>query len=67
MVQHVVGGDDKVYLASESGVVTVVAAKGNWTITGSHDFNERMLATPVLADGQIFIRTDAALYCFANK
>ena len=62
-----VAGDGKVYLASERGVMTVLKAGRKWEILSSHDFGERIMATPVVSDGQIFIRTDEALYCFKSK
>jgi outer membrane protein assembly factor BamB len=62
-----VAGDGKVYVAGESGVVTVLAAGRKWATLSSHDFGERIMATPVVAQGRLLIRTDEALYCFAKK
>jgi len=59
-----VAGDGKVYLISEGGVVTVLSAGRDWSVLGSHDFKERVMATPVIADGTMLIRTDAAIYAF---
>lgn len=59
-----VAGDGVVYSASESGVVTIVKAGAEWEVLNSHDFAERIMATPVADDGQLFVRTDDALYCF---
>jgi outer membrane protein assembly factor BamB len=61
------GGDGKVYLLSEQGVLSVLSAQGKWEVLSSHDFGERSMATPIADDGQLFIRTEAALYCFAKK
>jgi outer membrane protein assembly factor BamB len=60
-------GDGKVYLCSERGVITVLKAGRQWEILSSYDFGERIMATPVAAGRQLFIRTDEALYCFAKK
>ena len=62
-----VAGDGKVYLASEGGVVTVLKAGRDWEILSHHDFGERIMATPVVADGRIYLRTDDALYCFEKR
>jgi outer membrane protein assembly factor BamB len=62
-----VAGDGKVYLCSERGVVTVLEAGRKWQILSSHDFGERIMATPVVADGKMFIRSDEALYCFSKS
>ena len=61
----IVAGDGKVYLISEGGVVTVLKAGRDWSILASTDFKERIMATPVVSDGIMLIRTDAALYAFA--
>jgi outer membrane protein assembly factor BamB len=57
-------GDGKVYFASESGTVSVVAAEKEWRLISSHDFHEKIYATPALDTGRVFIRTQQALYCF---
>ena len=62
-----VAGDGKVYIASERGVVGVLKAGGRWERISQHDFGARILATPVLCDGRIYLRTDAALYRFGSR
>ncbi len=62
-----VAGDGMIYLLSEPGVLTVLKAAGKWESLHSHDFEERSVATPVIDNGQLFIRTEAALYCFAKQ
>ncbi len=63
-----VAGDGKVYLCSERGVVTVLAvADRSWEILASHDFGERIMATPVIDQGEFFLRTDAALRCYRKR
>ena len=49
---------------STDDVITVLSAGRDWSIIASHDFGERIMATPAVRDGQIFIRTDEAMYCF---
>lgn len=62
-----VAGDGKVYLISESGVMTVLQSGPEGKILSSYDFGERVMATPVIADGIFYIRTDAALYSFVKS
>ena len=62
-----VAGDGKVYFASERGVVTILKAGEELNVLSSHDFGERIMATPVLDHDQILIRTDKALYCFGDS
>lgn len=59
-----VAGDGKVFLISESGVVTILKSGGEGKTLASHDFGERIMATPVLAEGRVYIRTENALYCY---
>jgi len=62
-----VAGDGKVYFACESGTVSVVAAEKNWRVVSSRDFHEKIYATPVLARGRVYLRTEQALYCFQSS
>ncbi|MBM3839978.1 MAG: hypothetical protein FJ398_18815 [Verrucomicrobia bacterium] len=62
-----VTGDGKVYFASELGVASVVANQPDWRVISSHDFKEKIYATPVIDRDRIFIRTEKALYCFQGK
>ncbi len=62
-----IAGDGKVFMASESGVMTILKAGKEWSILSSHDFGERMMATPVISKGVLFIRTDVALYSYSKK
>ena len=62
-----VAGDGKVYLTSERGVMTVLKAGTRWETLASHDFGERMMATPVIDGGKMYIRTDEGLYAFGVR
>ncbi len=57
-------GDGKVYFASQQGVVSVIDAGPAWRVVASHDFGEKIHATPTFHQGRLLIRTDAALYAF---
>jgi outer membrane protein assembly factor BamB len=59
-----VAGDGKVYFASEPGTVSVLASQPEWKLISSHEFHEKIYATPALANGCVYIRTEQALYCF---
>ncbi|HEY2931190.1 MAG TPA: PQQ-binding-like beta-propeller repeat protein [Acidobacteriota bacterium] len=61
-----VAADDKVFLVSESGKVTVLKAGANWEILAVNDLDEDCWATPAVADGRIYIRTRSSLYCFGR-
>jgi outer membrane protein assembly factor BamB len=61
-----VAGDGKVYFASEPGTVSVLASELEWNVISTHEFHEKIYATPALAGGCVYIRTEQALYCFRN-
>jgi len=61
-----VAGDHKVYFASESGTVSVVRADKEWNVISSHDFHEKIFATPALENGHLYLRTEQALYAFGK-
>ncbi len=62
-----VAGDGKIYAISESGVITVLQAGKSGKILSKYDLAERVMATPTIRDGVIYIRTDAGLVAFAKK
>ena len=59
-----VAGDGKVYFASEQGVVSVLTNTADWQVISSHEFLEKIYATPVIDRDRIYVRSDQALYCF---
>jgi outer membrane protein assembly factor BamB len=62
-----VAADDKVYLVSQGGAVSVLKAGGDWQILTVNNLDDECFATPAIADGKIYIRTRSALYCFAQR
>jgi outer membrane protein assembly factor BamB len=62
-----VTADGKVFFAGEQGTVTIVANQPEWKIISSHAFREKIYASPVIESGRLYIRTEKALYCFAQK
>lgn len=57
----------RIYFVSQSGVITVVDASADrLTILAQNKMGETTLATPALVGGNIFIRTEKALYAFAR-
>jgi outer membrane protein assembly factor BamB len=62
-----IAGDGKVFFASREGKVSVVKAAGEFELIGVSDLGEEVWSTPALADGQLLIRTQKALYSFGRK
>jgi len=61
-----VGGDGKLYAASARGEVTVLAAGSTPKVLASVDLAERLMATPALADGTVYVRTETRLRAFGR-
>lgn len=60
-----VAADAKVYVANAEGKITVLKAGALWEVLRVNAMDEEVHATPALSDGRIYVRTRAALYCFA--
>jgi outer membrane protein assembly factor BamB len=58
--------ENRVYVTSEDGVVSVVAAKPAFELLGSSDLGERTMASPAVSQGQMFIRTDTHLWAIGR-
>ena len=61
-----VGGDGKVFLVSEAGLAIVLPGGGSLEPLSVTDLGERCYATPALAEGRVYLRTERALYCFSD-
>jgi outer membrane protein assembly factor BamB len=62
-----VGADDKVYMISQAGKVSVLKAGGDWDLLALNDLEEEVYSTPAIAAGKIYLRTRNTLYCFAKQ
>jgi outer membrane protein assembly factor BamB len=61
-----IGADGKVWLVSQDGTMSVVSARGEWEVLHVNTLDDEVFATPVPADGELFVRTRSALYNFAK-
>lgn len=59
-----VAADGKIYLASEDGNLAVLRAGAEWDVLSTSNIGESCYATPALSGGDIYLRTDEALYRF---
>lgn len=62
-----VAADGKIFVAAEDGKVVVVRADPQWEILAINNLDEDTFATPAIVDSRIYVRTRAALYCFAKR
>ena len=57
----------RLYVTSRRGVTTVFSPNPEkFELLAMNDLGEASNATPAISDGQIFLRTDAHLYCIAD-
>ncbi len=62
-----VGADGKIYFVSRGGKVSVLNADGTLDIQAISDLKQECYATPAIAAGRIYLRTEGTLYCFGEK
>ncbi len=62
-----VGGDGKIYMASQAGKVSVLSATPEWEVLKMNELDDDIFATPAIVDGMLYIRTRSALYCFKKQ
>ena len=55
-------GDGKVYVGNENGSLAILAAGKEKKLIGTIDFKDPILATPVAADGTLYVATGTNLY-----
>jgi len=61
-----VAADGKLYAASARGELTVFAAGPKLTVLSTLDLDERLMATPALAGGTLYVRTETRLHAFRS-
>jgi outer membrane protein assembly factor BamB len=61
-----VAADNRIYIASAEGVVTVIEAGAKLNVLATNKLDGAILATPALAGGSIYVRTESHLYSFGK-
>jgi outer membrane protein assembly factor BamB len=56
----------KLYIFGEGGVATVVRVGAKGEFVATNDMKEKVYATPAIAHGAMYLRTDQHLYCIAK-
>jgi outer membrane protein assembly factor BamB len=59
--------DGKIYITDEGGGTSVFKAGPEFEILAENELDEYTLSSPAVSEGQIFIRTDAALYAIGQR
>jgi outer membrane protein assembly factor BamB len=62
-----VAADGRVYVVNEAGTTAVVEAGNRPRVLATNAVDEDILATPALADGALFLRSDRHIYCIGGK
>lgn len=62
-----IAAGDKIVLASQEGQLTVLSAGPEPKVLASCELGEPIHATPAIGSDALFVRTEAALYCFGAK
>jgi outer membrane protein assembly factor BamB len=62
-----VAADGKIYLVNEQGTTSVVQAGAAGKLLRTNSLPETILATPTVANGAIYLRSDRHLYCIGGK
>jgi outer membrane protein assembly factor BamB len=61
-----VAADNKIYLASEEGVVVVLDGGEELKVLARNKLDGQIMATPAIVDGKIYVRTESQLYAFGR-
>ena len=61
-----VAADSKVYFVSETGEVIVLRAGRQPQVIARNDLGERLMASPAISNGQIFLRSDGSLFAIGK-
>jgi outer membrane protein assembly factor BamB len=61
-----VAADNKIYIASEEGVVVVLDGGTELKVLARNNLESRIMATPAIVDGKIYVRTENYLYAFGH-
>jgi outer membrane protein assembly factor BamB len=61
-----VAGDGKVYIVGETGETFVLKAGREPVVLATNDLDERMIASPAISNGRIFLRSDRNVFCIGK-
>jgi hypothetical protein len=57
---------DTIYVPNQSGDVFVLRASPKFALLAANSVDESTNASLAASDGELFLRTDKSLWCFAN-
>ena len=62
-----IAADGRIFVVNEKGLTTVVKLGEKPEIEAQNDLGDDILATPAIANGAIYLRSDKFLYCIGAK
>ena len=62
-----VAADGKIYLSSEDGDIFVVKAGATYELGATNGMGERLMATPALSNGRMFVRGERHLFAIGRR
>lgn len=63
-----IGANGKLYLASESGFVTVIKMGEQFEVLANNQLTDQFfVASPVVAEGELYLRSKTHLFCISDK
>jgi outer membrane protein assembly factor BamB len=62
-----IAGDGKIYFVSETGEVIVLRSGREPAVIARNDVGERLMASPAISNGQLFLRSDGRLFAIGNR
>jgi outer membrane protein assembly factor BamB len=62
-----VAANDRIYLASQNGIMLVLAAKDYLEVLARNNLGEHVMTTPAMVDGKLYVRTAGHLYAFGMQ
>lgn len=62
-----IAADGKIFTASFGGIVAITQPGKDWQVRSTLELDEPIWSTPALADGHVYVRTQAATYCFGKS
>jgi outer membrane protein assembly factor BamB len=62
-----VAGAGRVYIPAHEGIIRVVQAGPMFELLAENDLGEKVVASPALSNGQIFIRGEKHLFCIGER
>jgi len=61
-----IAGDGKIYFVSETGEVIVLRSGREPAVIARNDVGERLMASPAISNGQLFLRSDGRLFAIGK-